>query len=108
MGHFIYGLKDRIWPDFVCHFSLFRPGVHAPSVDTRWHWDQQNPEVTSRSPVASKTKLSFLHNNVLPDATSLDKLEKAGFFHQPDHSGKPEPSSAATIRSSQMTLQVSL
>jgi hypothetical protein len=23
VGHFVYGLKDRVWPDFVCHFSLF-------------------------------------------------------------------------------------
>ena len=24
VGHFIYGLRDRVWPDFVCHFTLFR------------------------------------------------------------------------------------
>ena len=24
VGHFVYGLNDRIWPDFICHFSLFR------------------------------------------------------------------------------------
>ena len=24
VGHFIYGLKDRIWPDFICHFHLYR------------------------------------------------------------------------------------
>ena len=23
VGNFIHGLKDRIWPDFVCHFHLF-------------------------------------------------------------------------------------
>jgi hypothetical protein len=23
VGHFIYGLQDLIWPDFICHFSLF-------------------------------------------------------------------------------------
>ena len=23
VGHFIYGLKDRVWPDFVYHFHLF-------------------------------------------------------------------------------------
>ena len=33
VGHFIYDLKDRIWPDFVCHFHLFRPTVHDYSVD---------------------------------------------------------------------------
>ena len=29
VGHFIYHLKDRISPDFVCHFSLYRPERHA-------------------------------------------------------------------------------
>jgi hypothetical protein len=23
VGHFIYGFRDRVWLDFVCHFSLF-------------------------------------------------------------------------------------
>ena len=23
VGHFIYQLRDRIWPDFICHFNLF-------------------------------------------------------------------------------------
>jgi hypothetical protein len=23
VGHFIYGLRDRVWPDFICHFSLY-------------------------------------------------------------------------------------
>ena len=36
VGHFIYGLKDRIWPDFICHFHPFK-GVSArvyTSIDT--------------------------------------------------------------------------
>ena len=41
VGHFIYHLKDRIWPDFVCHFHLFRPTVHDYSVDVDcWHADE--------------------------------------------------------------------
>lgn len=31
VGHFIYGLKDRVWPDFVCYFSFYR-GVHPESL----------------------------------------------------------------------------
>jgi hypothetical protein len=31
LGHFIYGLQDRIWLDFVCHFSLYR-GVSQSAV----------------------------------------------------------------------------
>jgi hypothetical protein len=27
VGHFIYGLRDRVWPDFVCHFNLYRGDV---------------------------------------------------------------------------------
>jgi hypothetical protein len=32
VGHFVYGLKDRVWPDFVCHFSLFRGVPPSSSV----------------------------------------------------------------------------
>lgn len=28
VGHYICGLQDRVWPDFVCHFSLYR-GVQS-------------------------------------------------------------------------------
>ena len=24
VGHFIYALRDRVWPDFTCHFGLFK------------------------------------------------------------------------------------
>ena len=40
VGHFIYGLRDRIWPDFVCHFSLFRgvvSGSHVRGDSSTWH-----------------------------------------------------------------------
>jgi hypothetical protein len=33
--HFIYGLHDRVWPYFVCHFSLFK-GVHPPISGLRY------------------------------------------------------------------------
>ena len=29
VGHFMYGLRDRVWPDFVCHFTLFRGDTSA-------------------------------------------------------------------------------
>jgi hypothetical protein len=35
VGHFIYSLRDRVWPDFICHLSLYR-GVH-PSVSGLYH-----------------------------------------------------------------------
>jgi hypothetical protein len=35
VGHFIYGLRNRVWPDFVGHFSLFK-GTH-PSISEFIH-----------------------------------------------------------------------
>ena len=37
VGHFIYGLKDRVWPDFVCHFHLFK-GCFAQAIHHDYHW----------------------------------------------------------------------
>jgi hypothetical protein len=42
VGHFVYGLKDRIWPDIVCHFLLFR-GVH-PNVSGFQGYESQGHE----------------------------------------------------------------
>ena len=61
VGHFIYGLKDRIWPDFICHFHLFK-GVSArvyTSIDT-WHADEELPEISARHPNAIKSTLELL------------------------------------------------
>ena len=45
VDHFIYGLKDRVWPDFVCHFSLFTPTSATPP--------------SSTSPVQSGNSITF-------------------------------------------------
>ena len=37
VGHFIYGLKDRIWPDFVCHF-LSSVVIHLVIMGSCNHW----------------------------------------------------------------------
>ena len=65
VGHFIYSLRDRVWPDFVCHFTLFR-GTH-PSIsglgDTNsssWRSDAQIPDVALRSRTNWKPNLNFL------------------------------------------------
>ena len=60
VGHYIYGLKDRVWPDFVCHFCLFhqsKTGILA--LDSSWHLDSHIPEVAARSPIAIKSKYKF-------------------------------------------------
>ena len=80
MGHFIYALQDRVWPDFVCHFSLFRSATQLPMENPQtWHLDQTNQEVLIRSPLAVKSKyISMCHNNNV-DVASLDILSQAGF-----------------------------
>ena len=57
VGHFIYGLKDRIWPDFICHFHLFR-GVTDPGCvrnEIGWHADSFLPDVRFL-PIAVKSR----------------------------------------------------
>ena len=54
VGHFIYGLKDRIWPNFVCHFSLFRgclPSVYAVPLagDQPWFSLDELVDISQRS-----------------------------------------------------------
>ena len=51
VGHFIYGLKDRVWPDFVCHFSLFRGNVQPLLSKESWFSTDQDLAVAQRSPV---------------------------------------------------------
>ena len=53
VGHFIYGLKDRVWPDFICHFHLFNGRFNrAPSPNSSWHADVVLLELTARHPLA--------------------------------------------------------
>ena len=79
VGHFIYGLKDRVWPDFVCHFNLYRHSVWSTtSNDHTWHFDQELSEVVIRSPVAIKTKLNFLTRGDYQQAGSSKELTKFG------------------------------
>ena len=57
VGHYSYGLKDRIWPDFVCHFHLFRGEINSAldHSDNGWHANCHLSVVGSRS-VAIKSK----------------------------------------------------
>ena len=52
-GHFIYGLKDRIWPDFICHFHLFNGRFNGfKHFDSQWHANERLETIASRSPMA--------------------------------------------------------
>jgi hypothetical protein len=84
VGHFIYGLRDRVWPDFVCHFSLYR-GTH-PSVlgfhhveEGLWNSSSQLLEVAQRAPTCLKPDLSLLKQNAYGDRSSEFELAKFGF-----------------------------
>lgn len=70
VGHFIYGLKDRIWPDFICHFHLFN-GRFAKAFyhDSSWHADEELTELSGRRPVAIKSSLGFLKMSSTIDTT---------------------------------------
>ena len=68
VGHFIYGLHDRVWPDFVCHFSLYRgdaENARARIDETASAWFLGAFD-TSLSPAKSLVvhrDLSFLSNS---------------------------------------------
>lgn len=80
VGHFIYRLKDRIWPDFVCHFHSFNGRfAKAPILDSHWHADSELADISDHRPIAIKSSLRFL----LPD---------------PDHA----PSSRAVLQKSHL------
>ena len=58
VGHFIYSLKDRVWPDFVCHFHLFNGRFNrAPVAASYWHADEELLDISKRNPIMIKTHL---------------------------------------------------
>jgi hypothetical protein len=84
VGHFVYGLKDRIWPDFVCHFSLFR-GV-PPSItgfykasDYIWSSRSENIDLAQRSPTRLNPNLDILRRSSLRDESGASDIELAKF-----------------------------
>jgi hypothetical protein len=91
VGHFIYGLQDRVWPDFVCHFSLYRgvqshvKGFMMPTSEA-WSSHDHNVEVEERSPFKLNPSLNVLSNSTAKDLGSSDhELAKFGFSYHPKH-----------------------
>ena len=73
VGHFIYGLRDRIWPNFICHFHLFKGGfARVPTSNRTWHADEELSEISARHPMAIKSDLGFLRNRSTGTASSHD------------------------------------
>jgi hypothetical protein len=74
VGHFIYGLKDRVWPDFVCHFTLYRGDVShlaTPSEDSSWFSSDQLLDIAQRSPTR------FTSLKVLKDSAERDPFSSS-------------------------------
>ena len=87
VGHFIYGIKDQIWPDFVCHFSLFRGELHSVSKihsDGAWFSSKQDLSIAQRSPTLFRPNLNFLNISASSDPSlSASELAKFGFVDLP-------------------------
>ena len=75
VGHFIHGLKDRIWPDFICHFHLYKGGSARvyTSNDTR-HADEELPELSGQRPIAIQSKLGSTNPTCV--SNSMQQLAK--------------------------------
>jgi hypothetical protein len=84
VGNFIYGLKDRIWPDFICHFSLFR-GIHprlsgfTHDLEKSWISDDQDLVIAQCSPTKLRPRLDVLRNSAASDQSGASALELAKF-----------------------------
>jgi hypothetical protein len=80
VGHFIYGLRDRIWPDFVCHFTLFRGDTSRSAfVEHANGLDKEIVEVSGRSRTLLRPNLDFLKKSAVGDQSSAKELLKFGF-----------------------------
>lgn len=79
--HFIYKLYDRIWPDFVCHFLLFKPSVvdHIPS---SWEDDEAIQANSVVCPMAIKPNLHALRISAQNDSSSSKELVKFGLSRE--------------------------
>lgn len=85
VGHYIYGLKDRIWPYFIYHFHLYKPEAWSFSMDDLfWHCDKEIFEIAARTPIAVKTKLDFLKHSAIGDSSSSKELAKFGLSRHKD------------------------
>ena len=83
VGHFIYGLRDRIWPDFVCHFHLHR-GAKSHHRPHDWHANTEINDLASSPGPAIKSKWLSSKSDVDLDSASISILEKFGLDIQAD------------------------
>ena len=73
--------------------------MHGSSENnSSWHSDKQIPEIVAHSPLAIKSKLTFLKNNAGLEQCSPDKLSKFGLLPPSVIMDLLESSSAASRR----------
>lgn len=82
VGHFIYGLKDRVWPDFVCQFHLYK-GDHGFNKDYGWHADQELTDISARRGLAIQSNWLKSQASMPIDPSSSDVISKFGLFASP-------------------------
>lgn len=81
VGHFIHRLRDRVWPDFVCHFHLYNGRfANAPIDESCWHADIELKDLSSRRSMAVKSSLKFLHSGSSLSSSSEKVLCKFGLI----------------------------
>jgi hypothetical protein len=104
VGHFIYSLRERVWPDFHCIFSLFRGDGFAPCFLPRRNGSDKNFDWSSkpsapmkcmrwvpRKPsLAVNTPSKVLSVNAF-DGSSAHELAKFGFMVPSSSSPKRVP-----------------
>jgi hypothetical protein len=111
VGHFIYGLRDRIWPDFICHFSLYR-GVHPSASGLHhaknysWNSTEEILDVAQRSPTAFRPNLNFLKKSALGDQSSASELAKFGFCLDSSADGSKSGLNASVVEHTAADLKV--
>ena len=79
VGHFIYALRDRVWPDFVCHFGLLKHPWNVPIVDPVM---RNTPNLGGSAYKVVRTSLHFLEKSASKDASASKELAKFGFCMQ--------------------------
>ena len=77
VGHYIFALKDRVWPNFICHFCLFKENVDYSYDSGSWHLDLEVLEIVARKPMAIKSSLDFLHASAKKDHSVPKNMDKA-------------------------------
>ena len=90
VGHFIFGLRDRIWPDFVCHFHLHKGVNSTPPQIMGWHADAELNDLASSPGPTIKSKWLTNQSKDVINPASLSVFQNMGLAPplMVRHSGK--------------------